>query len=309
MFLLNLKKLFLMKTILFFGDSLTAGMLVQRAYNPGGTSINLRRRVQDNFEAESFAGGPFIREVQRLGLADYDEYLHLIDGGDDHAGHPCIHQEVGAGGAARRSGAAGLHGHIGGRASGLVTGRRSRLLLGVRAAPLLGTEGGDLNGTICNLCVQCKPGFVPKLCATTLSDRAPDPGRGPLPIERLSMPQLDTQLNVRSAEFQANALAMRAVVDDLKAQVARVAAGGGEAARAKHTARGKLLPRDRVQMLLDPGTPFLEVAPLAALNMYGNDAPCADPKATAGLPCQVVDVCVHTTWPSNVPRLPELLRW
>ena len=89
------------------------------------------------------------------------------------------------------------------------------------------------------------------------------------------MPQLDTQLNVRSAEFQANALAMRAVVDDLKAQVARVAAGGGEAARAKHTARGKLLPRDRVQMLLDPGTPFLELAPLAALGMYNDDAPCA----------------------------------
>ncbi|MDP3522115.1 MAG: carboxyl transferase domain-containing protein, partial [Hydrogenophaga sp.] len=89
------------------------------------------------------------------------------------------------------------------------------------------------------------------------------------------MPQLDTQLNVRSADFQANALAMRAVVDDLKAQVARVAAGGGEAARAKHTARGKLLPRDRVQMLLDPGTPFLELAPLAAMGMYNDDAPCA----------------------------------
>ncbi len=89
------------------------------------------------------------------------------------------------------------------------------------------------------------------------------------------MPQLDTQLNVRSADFQANAQAMRTLVDDLKQQVARVAAGGGEAARAKHTARGKLLPRDRVQMLLDPGTPFLELAPLAALGMYNDDAPCA----------------------------------
>jgi NADPH2:quinone reductase len=54
------------------------------------------------------------------------------------------------------------------------------------------------------------------------------------------------------------------LVDDLAAQVARAAAGGGEAARAKHVARGKLPPRERVQMLLDPGTPFLEVAPLAA---------------------------------------------
>ena len=80
---------------------------------------------------------------------------------------------------------------------------------------------------------------------------------------------LESKLNPRSAEFQANASAMRAVVDDLAVQVAKAAAGGGEAARAKHTARGKLLPRERVQMLLDPGTPFLELSPLAAHAMYG----------------------------------------
>ena len=89
------------------------------------------------------------------------------------------------------------------------------------------------------------------------------------------MTVLSTQLNPRSAEFAANAQAMQAVVDDLRAHLERIAQGGGEAARAKHTARGKLLPRERVQMLLDPGTPFLEVAPLAALNMYNNDAPSA----------------------------------
>ncbi|MDO9293207.1 MAG: carboxyl transferase domain-containing protein, partial [Hydrogenophaga sp.] len=94
------------------------------------------------------------------------------------------------------------------------------------------------------------------------------------------MPALDTKLNARSADFQANAAAMKVVVDDLKAQVEKATLGGGDAARAKHTARGKLLPRDRVQMLLDPGTPFLELAPLAALAMYpdrdGSDsAPCA----------------------------------
>ncbi len=94
------------------------------------------------------------------------------------------------------------------------------------------------------------------------------------------MPALDTQLNARSADFQANAAAMRAVVDDLKAQIEKATLGGGDAARAKHTARGKLLPRDRVQMLLDPGTPFLELSPLAAMGMYpdrdGSDsAPCA----------------------------------
>ena len=94
------------------------------------------------------------------------------------------------------------------------------------------------------------------------------------------MPALETKLNARSADFQANALAMRKVVDDLKAKVEQAALGGGDAARAKHTARGKLLPRDRVQMLLDPGTPFLELSPLAALGLYpdrdGTDsAPCA----------------------------------
>ena len=89
------------------------------------------------------------------------------------------------------------------------------------------------------------------------------------------MPALETQLNARSADFQANAAAMRAVVDDLKTQVEKATLGGGEAARAKHTARGKLLPRDRVQMLLDPGTPFLELSPMAAHAMYKGDAPCA----------------------------------
>ncbi len=94
------------------------------------------------------------------------------------------------------------------------------------------------------------------------------------------MPVLETKLNPRSAEFQANASAMRALVSDLQVQLAKSAAGGGDAARAKHVARGKLPPRERVQMLLDPGTPFLEIAPLAAHGMYLNkagvgDAPCA----------------------------------
>ena len=94
------------------------------------------------------------------------------------------------------------------------------------------------------------------------------------------MPILETKLNARSAEFQANAVVLRAAVADLNAKLDVSALGGGDAARAKHTARGKLLPRERVQMLLDPGTPFLELSPLAALKMYpdrdGTDsAPCA----------------------------------
>lgn len=106
------------------------------------------------------------------------------------------------------------------------------------------------------------------------------------------MSKLATQLNARSADFQTNAQAMRSIVEDLRAQSAKVAQGGGEAARAKHLGRGKLLPRDRVQMLLDPGTPFLELAPLAALNMYNNDAPGAGLIAgvgrVSGVDCMIV---------------------
>jgi 3-methylcrotonyl-CoA carboxylase beta subunit len=83
-----------------------------------------------------------------------------------------------------------------------------------------------------------------------------------------SMPALASKLSPRSEEFKANAAAMRGLVDDLNAKLAQIALGGGEAARAKHLARGKLLPRERVEMLLDPDAPFLEIAPLAALNMY-----------------------------------------
>jgi len=86
---------------------------------------------------------------------------------------------------------------------------------------------------------------------------------------------LQTKLNPRTDEFRAAGEHMRGLVADLKAQVNRMSEGGGEAARAKHTARGKLLPRDRVQMLLDPGTPFLELSQLAAHGMYNDEAPCA----------------------------------
>ena len=64
---------------------------------------------------------------------------------------------------------------------------------------------------------------------------------------------------------------LRDLTAELRERLVRVRRGGSEAARAKHTARGKLLPRDRVDRLLDPGSPFLEVAPLAAYGMYGKD--------------------------------------
>jgi len=89
------------------------------------------------------------------------------------------------------------------------------------------------------------------------------------------MTVLDTKLNTRSPEFRASEEAMRGLVADLKDKIAKIAAGGGEEARAKHLARGKLLPRDRVTLLLDPGTPFLELSQLAAYGMYKDEAPSA----------------------------------
>ncbi len=87
------------------------------------------------------------------------------------------------------------------------------------------------------------------------------------------MPVIESTINTRSAAFAENAQAMRALVDDLREKLAQHAQGGGEAARAKHLARGKLLPRDRVERLLDAGSPFLEFSPLAGHEMYDNAAP------------------------------------
>jgi 3-methylcrotonyl-CoA carboxylase beta subunit len=89
------------------------------------------------------------------------------------------------------------------------------------------------------------------------------------------MPIIESKLNPRSDDFRANAAALEALVADLRAKVQKLALGGGQAARDKHTGRGKLLPRERIEKLLDPGTPFLEFSQLAAYNMYHNDAPGA----------------------------------
>ncbi|HEY6967142.1 MAG TPA: carboxyl transferase domain-containing protein [Burkholderiales bacterium] len=89
------------------------------------------------------------------------------------------------------------------------------------------------------------------------------------------MPAIRSQLDPRSEEFRANAARMRALVEDLKQKAAAVSLGGDEASRKRHLSRGKLLPRERVRSLLDPGSPFLEVGQLAAFGMYGNEAPGA----------------------------------
>ncbi|HET6719143.1 MAG TPA: carboxyl transferase domain-containing protein [Rhodocyclaceae bacterium] len=82
------------------------------------------------------------------------------------------------------------------------------------------------------------------------------------------MSLLKSQLNPRGADFQANAQAMQSVVDDLRAKIERIALGGPEGARQKHLSRGKLLPRERVNALIDPGSPFLEIGQFAAYGMY-----------------------------------------
>jgi 3-methylcrotonyl-CoA carboxylase beta subunit len=89
------------------------------------------------------------------------------------------------------------------------------------------------------------------------------------------MTHLLSEVHPRGDTFRANAAFMGGLVADLRAQVARIAEGGGEAARQRHLARGKLLPRERIEALLDPGTPFLELSQLAAHGMYGNEVPSA----------------------------------
>jgi 3-methylcrotonyl-CoA carboxylase beta subunit len=89
------------------------------------------------------------------------------------------------------------------------------------------------------------------------------------------MPVLKSRLDPGSDGFRANAEHLRALAGDLRARVAKAAEGGGAEAQKKHVARGKLLPRERVRALLDPGAPFLEFSQLAATGMYGDEAPAA----------------------------------
>jgi 3-methylcrotonyl-CoA carboxylase beta subunit len=89
------------------------------------------------------------------------------------------------------------------------------------------------------------------------------------------MTAIRSDISPRSPDFAANADAMRGLVADLRTQVGEIAQGGGAVARQRHVARGKLLPRDRVAALIDPGSPFLEFSQLAAFGLYGGDVPAA----------------------------------
>lgn len=106
------------------------------------------------------------------------------------------------------------------------------------------------------------------------------------------MPILDSKLDPQSDAFRANAAAMRRRVDELRERLQAASRGGGDAARARHAARGKLLPRERIDALLDPGSPFLELSPLAANGLYDDEAPGAGLIAgigrVSGVECMVV---------------------
>src|SRR5690606_12519230 len=101
--------------------------------------------------------------------------------------------------------------------------------------------------------------------------------RRPPPRRRANseLTAITAAIDRRSAEFRNNAARIRGLVDDLRHQVARVKEGGGARARDRHLARGKMLPRDRVRTLLDPGAPFLEIGQLAAHGMYRGEVPSA----------------------------------
>src|SRR5579863_4200266 len=86
---------------------------------------------------------------------------------------------------------------------------------------------------------------------------------------------LSTSISANDKTAQANAAAMRALVDDLKTKLAVIEQGGGKRARDKHKARGKLTPRERIALLLDPNTPFLELSPFAAYEVYDEAVPAA----------------------------------
>ncbi|MEP7007094.1 MAG: carboxyl transferase domain-containing protein, partial [Sphingomonas bacterium] len=113
----------------------------------------------------------------------------------------------------------------------------------------------------------------------------------------MSAPVLDTKLVAESDTFRANAAHNRALAERLRADVARAALGGTEKSRERHVSRNKLLPRDRVERLLDPGSPFLEIGQLAAFDLYEGEVPGAG--MIAGIGCvsgrQCMIVCNDAT--------------
>ena len=106
------------------------------------------------------------------------------------------------------------------------------------------------------------------------------------------MPVLESHLSVRSADYARNRQAMLELIEQLDQRQTRVREGGGAKAQQRMHQRGKLLPRERVELLLDPGTPFLELSPLAAWGMYGDESPGASLitgiGVVSGVECMIV---------------------
>ena len=113
----------------------------------------------------------------------------------------------------------------------------------------------------------------------------------------MSAPRIDSKVAIDSEEFRARAAHNRALAEKLRADVAEFARGGSEKHRERHVSRGKLLPRDRVERLLDPGSPFLEIGQLAACDMYDGEVPGAGMIAGIGRVSgrQVMIVCNDAT--------------
>ncbi|HJR83087.1 MAG TPA: carboxyl transferase domain-containing protein, partial [Sphingomicrobium sp.] len=113
----------------------------------------------------------------------------------------------------------------------------------------------------------------------------------------MSAPRLQTSISPDSADFRARSAHNRALVEKLRSDVAEAAQGGSEKHRKRHVERGKLLPRDRVERLLDPGSPFLEIGQLAACDMYEGEVPGAGLIAGIGRVAgrQVMIVCNDAT--------------
>src|SRR2546423_8087207 len=86
---------------------------------------------------------------------------------------------------------------------------------------------------------------------------------------------IETRIDRNSPEFQENTHHFQQIIDQVSERIQLVQQGGGEDAIAKHRKRNKLLARERIQLLCDPNTPFLELSPLAAWDMYHNEAPSA----------------------------------
>src|SRR6476469_9837603 len=113
----------------------------------------------------------------------------------------------------------------------------------------------------------------------------------------MSAPRLETKIDPASPEFAARHAHNSALVERLRADVAAAALGGNEKSRDRHVSRGKLLPRERVERLLDPGSPFLEIGQLAANDLYDGEVPGAGMIAGIGRVSgrQVMIVCNDAT--------------